>query len=98
MAEMIRTDRRNNQAAHAVFVLAAVLMAGILGGLVGARVATGTAAQAGKVAPAAATVDWVKYGNDWQRQYEQQHPTTSDRMVQYGIEWQRQYEQQHPQN
>jgi hypothetical protein len=50
------------------------------------------------VAPAAATVDWVKYGNAWQRQYEQQHPTTSDRMVQYGIDWQRQYEQQHPQN
>jgi hypothetical protein len=98
MAEMIRTDRRINQAALAVFVLAAVLMAGILGGLVGARVASGTAAQAANVAPAAATVDWVKYGNAWQRQYEQQHPTTSDRMVQYGIDWQRQYEQQHPQN
>jgi len=98
MAEMIRTDRRINQAALAAFVLTAALIAGIVGGLVGARLTSSIAVQAANVAPAAATVDLVKYGNDWQRQYEQQHPTTGDPLVQYGLEWQRQYEQQHPQN
>ena len=97
MAQMIRTDRRVNQAALVGFVLLAALVAGVVGGLVGARLTTAGGAQAAAVAPRAATTDWAAYGATWQQQYEQQHPTTvGPAMVKYGIEWQRQYEQQHP--
>jgi hypothetical protein len=64
--------------------------------VVGARLASGVAALA-PAAPRAAAVNWATYGAAWQRQYEQQHPTTiAPALIQYGADWQRQYEQQHP--
>jgi ABC-type glycerol-3-phosphate transport system substrate-binding protein len=101
MTEMARNDRRISQVGLAAFVLAAALLAGVLGGLVGARLTESTGSGAAQAAPAAAaktTIDWTAYGAAWQRQYEAQHPTTlNPAMVQYGINWQRQYEAQHPQ-
>src|SRR3954454_624526 len=97
MTEMVRHHQRINSAALAAVFVAAILAAGVIGAIVGARLAGSVAAQAAHVAPARATVNWAAYGNEWQRQYEQQHPTVLDAtMVRYGNEWQRQYEQQHP--
>jgi hypothetical protein len=85
--------------------LVAAVVAGIVGGAVGARLANngqilaaGNAGAQAAVAPQAAAVDWAAHGKRWQDQYLAMYPPKLDPiLVQSGIEWQRQYEQQHPQ-
>jgi hypothetical protein len=96
MAEMIRTDRRSGQAAMAGLVVAAALLAGVVGGLVGARLANGVAAQAAQ-APKAAAVDWAQYGTNWESQYRAMYPASVDaKWAQYGSNWESQYRAMNP--
>ena len=99
MTELTRTDRRSNrligQAAIAGLVLAAALIAGVVGGLVGARLAGGAAAQAVQAVPRTAAVDWVQYGRNWESQYRATYPTTTNLIALKGEnDWQRRYQQQ----
>jgi hypothetical protein len=97
MAELIRSDRRSGQAAIASLVLMAALLAGIVGGLVGVRLASVAGAQPVQAAANAASVDWAQYGTKWETQYRAMYPATVDtKWAAYGASWQGQYEQQHP--
>jgi glucose dehydrogenase len=97
-----------SQAAPAALVLVAALAAGVVGGMVGVRLANdgqalGTrnavAAEVAHAAPQAASIDWDAYGKRWQSQYLAMYPPKLDPiMVKYGIDWQRQYDEQHPQH
>ncbi len=108
MTELAPATRRTNQAALAGIGLAAVLAAGIVGGAVGARVATTGGVQGApkpilaaeaQAMPQAAANDpkWAEYGATWESQYRAMHPTALDpKWAEYGATWESQYRAMHP--
>lgn len=108
MTEMAAANRRTGQATLAGIGLAAVLAAGIVGGVVGARVATTDAIQGAPnrvLAPGAQAIPkisatdpkWVRYGSSWESQYRAMYPLAlAPKWAEYGTSWENRYRAMYP--
>lgn len=95
-------NRRTHPATLAGLALVALVLASIVGGVIGAFVVGSGLIDRAPNQPAAPVVGgldpkWVDYGNEWERRQRQMYPIVLDaKWLEYGRGWEHRYREMYP--